>query len=238
MIKTYASYTQIQDTHELAGHLTVIIDVLRATSTMVTALKNGASYIYPVDSVSDAMKLKQYHTQALLGGEKDLQKIDGFHYSNSPYDYPMHHIYNKQLIFTTSNGTRAMHKCVDSENSTIACMLNAGAVVEYCRKSPLPIAIVMAGTNGMFAVEDALCAGAIVYGLKRMHQSDDLGNVCADMFFKHYQSKSFYSCMMEGSHAKRLVEHGFREDVQYCSQYNIYDIIPIYREGVLTIDKK
>jgi len=236
MIKTYSSQTQIEDIHDLAGHLTIVIDVLRATSTLLTALKNGASYIYPVKSVSDAMKLKQYHTQALLGGERGLEKIEGFNYSNSPFDYPMHHIYSKQLIFTTTNGTQAMQKCSGSAQCTIAALLNASAVVEYCKSSPLPIAIVMAGTNGMFAVEDALCAGAITYGLSRTHTSDDLGNVCADIFYKHYEHKSFYAGMMEGTHAKHLVENGYREDVKFCSQYNIYDIIPTYREGVLTID--
>ena len=235
MIKTYASYTQVEDIHDLAGHQAVVIDVLRATSTMLTALKNGASYIYPVANVSDAMKLKQYHTQALLGGERDLKKIEGFDYSNSPYDYPMHHIYNKQLIFTTTNGTKAMNTCSESAQCTIASMLNVGAVVNYLKDSPLPIAIVMAGTHGMFALEDALCAGAIVYGLSATQKSDDLGNVCANIFFKHLEEKSFYTAMMESSHGKYLIDKGYREDVKFCSQYNIYDIIPTYNEGVLTL---
>ena len=235
MIKTYASYTQVTDIHDLAGHLTIVIDVLRATSTMLTALKNGASYIYPVESVSDAMKLKQYHTQALLGGERNSQKIEGFNYSNSPFDYPMHHIYQKQLIFTTTNGTRAMQVCNESAQCTIAAMLNVGAIVDLCKKTKLPIAIIMAGTHGMFALEDALCAGAITYGLNRTHESDDLGNACADIFFNNMEHKDFFGTIMEGSHAKRLAEIGLRKDVEYCSQYNIYDIIPTYREGVLTI---
>lgn len=235
MIKTYASYTQVHDIHDLAGHQTIVIDVLRATSTLLTALKNGASYIYPVASVSDAMKLKQYHTQALLGGERELKKIEGFNYSNSPYDYPMHHIYNKQLIFTTTNGTNAMLKCSESAQCTIAALLNANAIVEHCKLSPLPIAIVMAGSNGMFSIEDALCAGAITYGLSRTHRSDDLGNVCADIFFKHLEQKSFFTAMMEGTHAKHLAENGFKEDIKYCSQYNIFDIVPTYKEGVLTL---
>ncbi len=235
MINTYASYTQVEDVHDLAGHLTIVIDVLRATSTMLTALKNGAGYIYPVASVSDAMKLKQYHTQAVLGGERDMKKIEGFNYSNSPYDYPMHHIYNKQLIFTTTNGTRAMQKCSEAAECTIAAMLNAGAVVKYCQSSPLPISIVMAGTKGMFAIEDALCAGAIVYGLNRSHKADDLGNVCADLFFEHLETKNFYSAIMEGNHAKHLAENGFIQDIKFCSQFDIYDIIPTYKEGVLTL---
>ncbi len=235
MIKTYASYTQVEDIHDLAGHLTIVIDVLRATSTMLTALKNGASYIYPVESVSDAMKLKQYHTQALLGGERDLKKIEGFHYSNSPFDYPMHHIYQKQLIFTTTNGTKAMQTCNESAECTIAALLNAEAVINYCKKTSLPIAIVMAGTKGMFAKEDALCAGAIAYGLSRIHQLDDLSNMCADIFFKTMENKNFYASVMEGTHAKHLAENGYRKDVEFCSQYSIYDIIPKYSEGVLTL---
>ncbi|MBN2878502.1 MAG: 2-phosphosulfolactate phosphatase [Clostridia bacterium] len=235
MIKTYASYNQVKETHELAGHLTIVVDVLRATSTMLTALKNGASYIYPVESVSDAMKLKQYHTQAVLGGERDLNKIEGFHYSNSPYDYPMHHIYNKQLIFTTTNGTRAMQKCNDAAQCTIAAMLNAGAIINLCKNTSLPISIVMAGTEGMFALEDALCAGAIIYGLNKLQKADDLGNVCADIFYKHLDKKDFYSAMMQGNHARYLAENGFRDDIKFCSQYNIYDIAPTYKEGVLTL---
>lgn len=235
MINTYASYTQIDDIHDLAGHLTIVIDVLRATSTMLTALKNGASYIYPVASVSDAMKLKQYHTQAVLGGEKDLNKIEGFQYSNSPYDYPMHHIYNKQLIFTTTNGTRAMQKCSEAADCTIAALLNVGAVIKYCMKSSLPISIVMAGTNGMFSREDALCAGAIVYGLSREQKADDLGNVCADLFFEHLEAKNFYGSIMEGSHAKHLADKGYLQDIKFCSQFDIYDIVPTYKEGVLTL---
>ena len=152
----------------------------------------------------------------------------------TPYDYPMHHIYNKQLIFTTTNGTRAMQKCSEAAECTIAAMLNAGAVVKYCQSSPLPISIVMAGTKGMFAIEDALCAGAIVYGLNRSHKADDLGNVCADLFFEHLETKNFYSAIMEGNHAKHLAENGFIQDIKFCSQFDIYDIIPTYKEGRIT----
>lgn len=235
MIKTFASYTQIENPHILTGHLAIVIDVLRATSTMITALNNGASYIYPVASVASAIALKRYHTQALLGGEHNMDKIEGFDYSNSPLDYSMHHIYNKQLIFTTTNGTKAMQRCNSATDCTIAALLNASAVVDYCRKSPLPIAIVMSGTEGRFSIEDALCAGAITFSLAPLHQLDDLGQVCADIFIKYHENKNYYSCLSGGQHGKNMAKNGLRDDIEYCSQYNIYDIIPLYREGVLSI---
>lgn len=183
---------------ELVGSAAVILDILRASSTITTALHHGARYVEPFEEIDQALSfrnaesLRPTERQAspdqeggglncvLLGGERGGVRIDGFDLSNSPEDYAEHVVQGKVIGFTTTNGTRAMLRAARAQSIIVGCFLNVAAVVRFAAKSDSPIHLICAGTDGSITGEDVLCAGAIVHGLLR-HQPEATLNDSAAM---------------------------------------------------------
>lgn len=186
-IHVYALPT-LAEPEAFRGGVAVVIDVLRATTTLTTALQAGAKCAVPVLEVDEALALKETILQGkdprfteplaasdvLLGGERQGKRIDGFDFGNSPCDYTPERIAGKTLLFSTTNGTRAMYRAKEAETIVPAAFLNAHAVVQHlisrCRSrdenASLPIHILCAGTCGKVTAEDLLLAGALVQELQ------------------------------------------------------------------------
>ncbi|MEX0994890.1 MAG: 2-phosphosulfolactate phosphatase [Balneolaceae bacterium] len=221
---------------ELRGKTVVITDVLRATSTMVTAIKNGAKGIIPVGDMGEASKIAQNvnSDNYLLCGEKNGLKIEGFDLGNSPLEYTRERIEGKTLIFNTTNGTKAVKKSMAAQEVYIAAFLNLDTVVEALRNSTRDIILICSGWQGRLSLEDLLLAGNIIYNLcngKLDDQSSDGAKVAFSLYEKF--GNDLKNSIFHSNHAARLKELVGEEDIAYSCQLNITDVLPVLNRGII-----
>src|SRR5262249_4493644 len=147
----------------LAGSLAVVIDVLRATTTIVHALSAGCKSVRPCAESEEARALAGglKAGSVLLGGERGGEPIPGFDLGNSPRAYTPRRCRGTTLVFTTSNGTRALIRAAEAARVLVAAFVNYSAVCEQLRQEARPLHIVCAGTEGSVSLEDTLLAGAL-----------------------------------------------------------------------------
>jgi len=226
----------IVDELYFTGRTTIVIDVLRATSTIATAINNGAKEIVPVASVEFAVKVSggMFGGQTLLGGERNTKKIEGFALGNSPFEYSKEAIEGKSIVFFTTNGTKAIAKAKYSENLYTCSFLNISAVTKHIVSFNNDIEIICAGRNNLFSIEDSVCAGMLLSNLKEHYKNleiNDSGNAVLILYEKF--GKNILQMIQQSDHGKILLENGFNTDLEYCSTIDMFDVIPSYSKGVL-----
>jgi 2-phosphosulfolactate phosphatase len=226
----------IVDELYFTGKTTVVIDVLRATSTIVTALNNGAKEIIPVASIEFAVKVSggMFGGHTLLGGERNTKKIEGFALGNSPFEYSKEVVESKSIVFYTTNGTKSIAKAKYSENLISCSFLNIGAVVKYILSLKKDLEIVCAGRNNYFSIEDSLCAGMLISEIKKSINDialNDSGRAALALF--EIYGSDLVKHLKQSDHGKILIDNGFEKDIEYCSQADLFDIIPFYSNGVI-----
>lgn len=223
---------------ELRDKTVVIIDVLRASSTIVTAFMNGAKAIIPVGDMGEASKIAQNvdSDNYLLCGEKDGQRIEGYDLGNSPLEYTQELVKDKTLIFNTTNGTKAIKKSLGSSKTYIASFLNVSAIVEELKAQENDIVLVCAGWKGRLAFEDMLLAGNIIHLLNNGQLTDDSrdgAKVAFGLFDKYGDDIS--TVIHQSNHAMRLKDIIESGDIDYCCQVDITKILPRLKEGMITL---
>jgi 2-phosphosulfolactate phosphatase len=216
---------------DILGKTVVVIDILRATSTIVNALQNGAKEIIPTLTVEEAFeKVKVFPAgKVLLGGERQAEKIPGFDMGNSYRDYPGEIVEGKSIILTTSNGTRALHACKDAKEVLIGSFLNLGSVVSYLQKTE-EIVLLCSGTLGKFSIEDSMAAAAIIDLLTENNNPklDDLGQSL--LFAYRSKNGNLAELLKDGVHLNYLKSKGYEKDIEFCFQKNLFDILPIFNQ--------
>lgn len=222
---------------ELRNKTVVIIDVLRASSTIVTALMNGAKGIIPVEDMGEASKIAQNvdSDAYMLCGEKDGVKIEGYDLGNSPLEYTPETVKGKMLIFNTTNGTKAIKKSLGSSHIFIASFLNLSAMASAIEKLEKDIVLVCAGWKGRLAFEDILLAGNIIHKLsggKFGEDTRDGAKVAFGLYEKYGQNIA--SVIHHSNHAVRLKSLIDTEDIDYCCQVDFCDIVPQLSDGIIT----
>lgn len=200
----------------------VVVDVLRATSTIVTALANGAKSVIPVATVAQAKRMKDKDT--LICGERKGVKPKGFDLGNSPQEYL--HVEGKKIVLTTTNGTKAV-SMIKSEILYAACFLNLHATVDRLRDHK-DVTVICSGQDGKVAYEDVLCAGAIVYQLDRADLTD--AAKISKQLWEQARNTELSSLLLESQHAQELVEYNFLPDIKFCAQLDLYSIVPSFSE--------
>lgn len=211
----------------------IVIDVLRATSTIVTALAHGCSCIVPVETVQQAKQLQEPSDK--LGGERFCKKIAGFHYGNSPLEYMSSDLAGSRVILTTTNGTRAIQKSLRAAHVLAGSLLNASACAKLAVSLRREIAIICAGTQDEFSFEDGLCAGVL---LRELLQSDtgytDVNDAGLAMMhvFANVEGR-LEEAIMDSANGKKLSKMGCKEDVSFCSQLNQYTHVPVMHGTVM-----
>ncbi len=225
---------------KLKDKVVVIIDVLRATSVMVTALNNGCKNVIPVREVEEAMSLaEQDRENNLLGGERDGIKIEGFHFSNSPLDYTKEAVEGKTLIMTTTNGTRAIKNSEGADMILIAAMINGRAVAEKLMELKKDVVFVNAGTYGQFSMDDFITCGYIVSCMKETleYKGDhiSLSDIAITAQYIYEANPDIFSFVEKADHYKRLQRLNCNEDLTYCFTKDIVDIVPMYEANELKI---
>lgn len=219
---------------ELADGLVVVIDVLRATTTIIYALQSGAERVIPCGEIDEARQIAAGIPagSALLGGERLGLKIDGFDLGNSPTDYSPDVVGGRTIVFTTTNGTRAMLRAREARRVVAAAFANVNAVIGWLASETGPIHILCAGTDGKVTLEDVLCAGTIVRGLivadpAHDETCDDAGLLALSL--SESEGKDYDSVLqiLRGSLGGRnLIEHGLDADIETAARWDVSTIVP------------
>jgi 2-phosphosulfolactate phosphatase len=216
----------------------VVIDVLRATSSIVTALDNGAAGIVPVRETDEAIAVMRRigRDRALLCGERDSRLIAGFDLDNSPASYTRERVDGKTLVLTTTNGTRALIEAVRGSTAVYcAALLNRAAVVEQLRASDAHARLICAGSHGEPSFEDLLCAGAIADALVRHDKHLELTDAArAALHVYAANAKRLTTAIASGTHARSLVSAGFGNDIAACAKIDVSRSVPRYADGMIT----
>ncbi len=224
VVATAAQAEQSDFTHQTV----VVIDVLRATSVITTALMNGARAVLSVRTPDEAISLSKTMNpeQFLLGGEKDAVKIEGFHLGNSPFEYPKEIVDDKDIILCTSNGTRAIHAAKQADELYVLSFLNLKAVAELLSENTGKLSIVCSGTQNRFSMDDGLCAAMLLQLLQKKHKltTDDLAQTL--LAFAEAKTGNIRQKLASCYHLNYLIDKGFETDVTYCLQTNISAIVP------------
>lgn len=210
----------------------IVIDVLRATSVIITAISNKAKSVIPVTSVEEALKIKNKMENVVLGGERKAEKIEGFDLSNSPLEYTKENIENKNVILTTTNGTKAIARSRSAEKIFIGSLLNAKAVAKKVNDENKDIVIVLAGTNDQFSIDDFVVAGAIIKDILELgeYRLTDISKTALLLF---NTNKDLENLISNAYHYNLLLDLGLEKDIKYCLGKDILDIVPEFENGVI-----
>jgi 2-phosphosulfolactate phosphatase len=221
----------------------VVVDVLRASCTIVTALANGAERIIPVGSVEEAeitfhscsAENRIRKEEILLCGERGGERIDGFGLGNSPREYTAEKVSGKTLIYTTTNGSGALLKAIGASEVVIGSFTNLTAVVDRIAGDPISTTILCAGEQGGFSTEDAVCAGMMVERIVgaaggALELTDSAK--AARILFQHH-SDGLSGLMRETFNGKVLLGLGFEADLDLCCEVDRHGFVPVYDNGEL-----
>jgi 2-phosphosulfolactate phosphatase len=241
---TPAEFSALQP-HGLAGVDCVVFDVLRATSSMLTALANGALKIYPVGAIADALALRGSHPGALLAGERDGVRILAaqtggvdFDLGNSPREFTPERVAGREIIMTTTNGTRALAACRGARRILPGAFLNLGALARRIQaERSRRLLIICAGTFEEAAYEDVLAAGALCDLVWRQFDGGpiaDSARIARRIFLD--AGADLAAAMDQSRNARRLLGVlELREDVAFCLRRDMLEATAELREGAVAL---
>lgn len=222
------------------GKTTVVIDVLRASSTIITALTNGAKEVVPVGTVEFAVKVSGgiFGGQTLLGGERNTKKIEGFALGNSPSEYTKEIVSGKSIVFYSTNGSRAIVKAKYSANLFICSFNNMKALSDHLEKLNEDVFILCSGNNNFLSLEDSVCAGMLVNELVSDKKQTELtdSSKSAMTLFKSFE-QNIFKFLSETDHGKLLIKNGFEADLKDCAELDSTKVIPYYSGNTLKVLK-
>ncbi len=241
-VQTYFSPAEV-DPHHVAGRVAVVIDVIRATSTIVEALANGAAGVYPTLSTEDAIRLANSlgREDTLLCGERKGLKVEGFDLGNSPREVTREKVAGKRLAMSTTNGTRAFLATAGAERVLAASFLNLTAVSEVLGVDPeADLVFICSGREDRFSFDDALCAGYLIRALAdrigggRMELADGaLGALT--LARSHVLSTALLARTAAG---KALVDVGLADDLPHCADLDRHGFVPEMIDRVIRRPRK
>lgn len=219
--------------------LAVVIDVLRATSTIVAALENGAAGVIPCRDTDEARLVSRRlgRERTRLAGEHEAKAIEGFDLDNSPASFTPEKVAGKTIIMATTNGTKALVEAARGKGEVFcAALVNRAAVAYALAESSEETALVVcAGTDGALSFEDTLCAGSLVDALLQLErhlQISDAARVALTLW-QAFGSR-VTTAMASSVHAKTLVRSGFSADIAACARLDVSKLVPRYFDGLIT----
>lgn len=224
---------------DVTDRAVVVVDVLRASASILTALKNGARDVVPVADMAAASKIASNLDPSgyRLGGERGGYRIEGYHLGNSPLEYTEEHVRDRTIILNTTNGTTAIEQARAARHLLIGSFLNAGRVVDFLENAGCDATIVCAGTRNRVSLEDTLCAGLMLYRLWQGEEPPGGVSDTAYMAFTQYcnDKDDLTTTLRHCNHAQWLRANGFAADVDYCMQIDTLPVLPYYTENRLVL---
>ncbi len=234
-------YFTPHQTDELAlrERTVVVIDVLRASTTIITALSNGAREIIPVATVESAVKISGNHfgDVILLGGERNGRMIDGFNLGNSPAEYTVERVKGKAVIFSTTNGSQALVKARYARELFVCGFVNVGTVAEALWRTPRDFTILCAGSDGLLSMEDSVCAGMLISRVGAGGETDPElsdGALVARTLHRTF-GRGILKMIRSSDHGRRLAEIGFDGDLRYCAGVDTLPVLPLLEGNVIKL---
>lgn len=225
--------------YNVSNSIVVIIDVLRATSTIATVLYNGAKCIIPVDSVAECIRIGK-QIEGITAGERDGRVAEGLSYGNSPFEYPREFVKGKTLVLTTTNGTKLLHMALDKGAKKIitGSFPNLTSVCNYLIEQKLPVILGCAAWNDKVNIEDALFAGAVINRIKEHFTINcDASQLAETMYIDAKESPYEFLKAKNASHYNRLSGFGLEKDIRYCLTEDVADVLCVYEGGKLIISQ-
>jgi 2-phosphosulfolactate phosphatase len=221
--------------YDVSNSIVVIVDVLRATSTIATALHNGAKCIIPVDSVSECIRIGK-QIDGITAGERDGKIAEGLQYGNSPFEYPTSFVSGKTVVLTTTNGTRLLQIALDKSAKQIitGAFVNLSAVCNHLVKQNQNVILGCAAWKDRVNIEDTLFAGAVIATIKdHFNINCDASQMASNLYNK--AKKDIYSFMKanNASHYQRLSGYGLEKDIRYCLANDEANVLVVYEDGKL-----
>jgi 2-phosphosulfolactate phosphatase len=234
-IDTYFTVPEV-DPGDLTGSTVVVIDVVRATTTIIEALANGARAIYPTDSTEEAVKLAHSmgREDTLLCGERKGRKVEGFDLGNSPREFTAQVVQGKKLVMSTTNGTRALGVGQEGERLLPCAFTNLGAVAKGVAEDE-HVVILCAGQGDRFSLDDALCAGHLILRMIEGREEDmelnDASRAARALASARKPTRRFLSLSAGGA---AIIEIGLGDDLDVCSDVDRHDILVHMSDQAIT----
>ncbi|MEO8447039.1 MAG: 2-phosphosulfolactate phosphatase [bacterium] len=236
----------IQDDLVLKDKNVIILDVLRATTTMTIALANGAKEIIPTENIATAVRVAKGSKNSMLCGERNGKVVDGFNLGNSPLEYTPEVVKDKSLIFSTTNGTIAIIKSKFAKTCVLCSFINISAIVDYVNTINEDFTIICSGKLNDFCLEDAVCAGMLLSKLSEgrtieMRDSEIAAiNLCNDLAMQMNvpSQEKILKLFQLSEHGKYLTQIGFEKDLDISSKLDSYPFIPLFRNGVVKMKEQ
>jgi len=245
-VSIYLSHSLVSDELVLKDKNVVVIDTLRAASTIIAALANGAKEVIPAESATVAARIAKGSGKSLLCGERNGKIIEGFDLGNSPFEYSSEKIKGKSLVFCTTNGTVSITKAKHSKSCVLAGFINITSVIDYLIELKEDFVILCSGKLNNFCTEDAVTAGVILSEIiSRGSKSDyfikDSEYVCIKLgkLLAVKNGKIDFDRILDmqkkSEHGKYLMSIGFGTDLEFCSKIDTHPYLPVFRNGIIKL---
>ena len=219
---------ELTSNYDAAGKLVVVIDIFRATTTIVTAMANGVVEVKTCLEARDAIALKG--KGFLVGGERNGIKVEGMDVDNSPLTFLNNTYANHRLAISTTNGTKAVDMSLEAKEIIIGAFTNLNTVVKYIKNSSLDVLLICAGWKGKMSTEDFMFAGAVIFQFSENLVLTD-GSEIAMSYYEKYKN-SYKEKLNLCEHALRLKKLGKQEDIDFCLQKDIHTIVPKFNKDL------
>jgi len=218
----------------LPGASALVIDVLRASTSIITALGNGADAVVPVETVDDARARRSgLGPTALLAGERNSDPPEGFDFGNSPREFTAERVRGRTIVLTTSNGTRALLAARPAAAVAVAAFINAGAAAAWARGRRGDIVLICSGSLGALSLEDQACAGWLTEVLAVAEPDAKLTDVAREARgVARTYGKDLDRLGRDSRHARQLVAKGHGDDVGVCLSLDTSVVVPTLARGV------
>ena len=236
-LELYFTPSELRDS--LSGKVAAVIDVLRATTTIIEALANGARSVHPTVSVEDAVDLANRlgRSDVVLSGERHARPIEGFDLGNSPREFTAEAVSGKIVVMTTTNGTPALDVAAAADRCVVAAFANLQAAAARLAEADQPITVLCAGRGGAFSLDDGLCAGALIRAIRarigRALALNDtaLAAVALEQHFRGRLARVF----SRTAAARQIEDAGLADDIAYCLTEDRHNVVPIAAGRQITL---
>lgn len=227
---------KLLEIYDVENSIVVIIDVFRATSTIATALYNGATKIIPVDNVDRCIAIGKETANSITAGERDGKVIEGLQHGNSPAEYPRSFIEGKTLVLTTTNGTKLLHMALNNKASDVitGSFPNLSAVANYLISQNKNVFLGCSAWKDRFNLEDTLFAGAVIERVKEYFTIHCDSSLMAEQMYQLHRN-DLTSFIKNTTHWHRLAKHGLEKDMEFCVSIDVANVLPIYTNNALHI---
>jgi len=223
---------RLADIHDFRDKIGIVVDILRATTTISTALEYGAIAIRPIETLDEC---KNWRSKGYLGAaERGGKKVEGFEYGNSPFDYINKNISGEKIALTTTNGTKTIHAVKTADMVLMGSFCNISALSEVLMDKKKDIIIVCAGWDDEINLEDTLFAGALIDGLMDSFDVSADPAILAHNLFLNGKDDMF-QFLKKSSHVTRLLNFGLKKDIYFCLEQDKFDNIAVLKNEEIVL---